>query len=194
MPPRVTRSAARLSAGSANASLPQPPALPPPAPPAPTRKRKAPARDPTPEPPPDNTPAQPTTRARQKRARVEPSDPTPPPAAPAPAIPSRLRKGKGKSAMSTGAYVATHQDPLASANIRRPPPEPSEENSAPQGPSSSARRGKPKGRKEAQGAILSRCHLHIFANTCQIHSSQPPHPLLDEPLRSQPPRPIMMFR
>ncbi|KAF2494555.1 hypothetical protein BU16DRAFT_42718 [Lophium mytilinum] len=130
MPPRVTRSSARLSAGSANASPPQPPAPPPPTAP-PNRKRKAPAREPSPEQPAENLPAPPTTRARQKRARVEAPDPAP---TPAPAISSRLRKGKGKSAMSTGA----------------PPAEPSEENSTPQGPSSSTRKGKPKGRKEAQ--------------------------------------------
>ncbi|ORX93578.1 hypothetical protein BCR34DRAFT_580417 [Clohesyomyces aquaticus] len=99
-PSRVTRSSARLSAGSTN---PNPPAAPPtsstqqPAPAPKSRKRKAAARESPPEQLTEHpTEAPPARSGRAKRTKVEVPDPPPP--APAPA---RSRKGKAKVAMST---------------------------------------------------------------------------------------------
>ncbi|KAF2194104.1 hypothetical protein K469DRAFT_689158 [Zopfia rhizophila CBS 207.26] len=130
MSPRVTRSSARLSAGSSNnpnpSTQPNPPSRPPP---AKARKRKAAAREPSPEQPQDNSSeARPARGGRAKRTRVEPQDPPPPPPTSA-----RSRKGKAKSAMSTAG----------------PSTEPSEDKAAsPAQPSSSAKRGK-QGRKSS---------------------------------------------
>ncbi|KAL6709920.1 Ubiquitin fusion degradation protein 4 [Coniothyrium glycines] len=91
---RVTRSSARLSAGSAN-EIPPPPPAPPAArpPPATNRKRKAAARDPTPDQSEsiDHTPAR---RSSTKRAKIESQGP------PAQAQ-SRPKRAKGKAAMAS---------------------------------------------------------------------------------------------
>jgi hypothetical protein len=100
MTSRVTRSAARRSAGSANDNSPhpQPPPPPPPAPsrppPASTRKRKAAQRDSSPEQPPEPAEAPPARSGRAKRTKVD-----------APAAPAHSKKAKGKAAMSSPEFV-----------------------------------------------------------------------------------------
>ncbi|KAF2735829.1 hypothetical protein EJ04DRAFT_575809 [Polyplosphaeria fusca] len=125
--PRVTRSAARLSAGSTTSNPPNPPA-----PPATSRKRKATARDSSPEQPQENTAPVAARAGRAKRSRVEPQDPPPP--APAPA---RSRKGKAKSAMSTAG------PPTEPSEDRAPPPAP------PSGPSRRGKSGRKSGGQDA---------------------------------------------
>ena len=104
MSSRVTRSSARLSAGSAAGAPSDPSAAPPSSrpPPANARKRKLPARDPSPEQPQEPTePTRPARGGRAKRTRVETQEDQPPP----PPASTRSRKGKAKSAMSTTEYV-----------------------------------------------------------------------------------------
>ncbi|KAF2635606.1 hypothetical protein P280DRAFT_411235 [Massarina eburnea CBS 473.64] len=114
MSSRVTRSSARLSAGSNNP--PNPPA-PPPATSTPTRqptrKRKAPAREPTPEPPPEPVEPPPARGGRAKRAKIQPQNEAPAPTA-------RSRKGKGKAEMS-----AAGQTPDGAEDKAAPPARPS---------------------------------------------------------------------
>ncbi|OCK74188.1 hypothetical protein K432DRAFT_410071 [Lepidopterella palustris CBS 459.81] len=114
MSPRVTRSSARLSAGSSNSTPAQPLAPPAHPPSAASRKRKAPAQDPNPEQDLDNAEeATPARRQRPKRTRVE--APEPPPSAPA--ISTRLRKGKAKSVMSNAgpSTEPSEEKPIAPA-------------------------------------------------------------------------------
>ncbi|KAF2279136.1 uncharacterized protein EI97DRAFT_228258 [Westerdykella ornata] len=90
---RLTRSAARRTAGAANGShlndpAPPPPPPPPPADPRPpSRKRKAAAREPTPEQAQDTIPAQRARGGRSKRSRLDTDAPLPA---------SRSKKGKAK--------------------------------------------------------------------------------------------------
>ncbi|KAF2242282.1 hypothetical protein BU26DRAFT_570966 [Trematosphaeria pertusa] len=129
MSSRVTRSSARLSAGSSNANPPNPPAPPPSRqPPAATRKRKAAAREPSPEQPPEHTEPPPARGGRAKRTKLEPQSP------PAPQ-PGRSKKGKGKSAMSSAG----------------PSTDPAEEKAAPPSQPSSSRRGKSGRKSGGQG-------------------------------------------
>lgn len=173
MSPRVTRSSARLSAGSSNSTPAQPPA--PPSRPLSTvsRKRKAPARDPSPEQPAELVEA-PQSRGRSKRTRIEVPEP---PLSPAPAASTRLRKGKATSAMSSAGWVFSFQT-TSSANAPRPSAGPSEEKSAPQapsGPSSSANKRRSSRKKDNQGKnpryltssnrLLTVCRSSSFCNS-----------------------------
>lgn len=133
MSPRVTRSSARLSAGSSNSTPAQPPA--PPSRPLSTvsRKRKAPTRDPSPEQPAELVEA-PQSRGRSKRTKIEVPEP---PLSPALAASTRLRKGKATSAMSSAG-------PSAGPSEEKPAPQ------APSGPSSSANKRRSSRKKDNQ--------------------------------------------
>ncbi|KAF2267328.1 hypothetical protein CC78DRAFT_530919 [Lojkania enalia] len=120
MSSRVTRSSARLSAGSTN--TPSNPPVPPTRPPPASRKRKVAAGEPSPEQPQESPEQAPARGGRAKRTRVEPQDPPPPTP-----VSARSKKGKAKSAMSTAG----------------PSTEPPEDTAAPPPPvSGSAKRGK----------------------------------------------------
>ena len=135
MTSRVTRSAARRSAGSANDNSPhpQPPPPPPPAPsrppPASTRKRKAAQRDSSPEQPPEPAEALPARSGRAKRTKVDP-----------PEAPAHSKKAKGKAAMSSPEFVP---EALGEGNRLTPcsqPTEPMDEKTSTPQPSSTRRK------------------------------------------------------
>lgn len=152
MSSRVTRSAARLSAGSPPANPPNPPAAPPsrpPPPPSSLRKRK-PAREPSPEQSPAHPEAPPARGGRAKRTKVEHPDPPAPP-------PGRSKKGKGKSAMSAAGYVSAAPPPTDAGMLTgsRPSADTPEEKAAPPAQPSSSKRGK-SGRRSDAAAASSR--------------------------------------
>lgn len=141
MSSRVTRSAARRSAGSANQTQPNPPAPPPPAPPptasgTASRKRKA-VREPSPEQLADQSQAPPARGGRTKRTRVvEPED------APSASSAARSKKGKAKSAMSTAGYASRLFPSAQELTHLSPSTEPSDDKPAAPAQPSSTRRGK----------------------------------------------------
>ncbi|CAI6331682.1 unnamed protein product [Periconia digitata] len=111
--PRVTRSAARRSAGSTDSPPNHPPAPPAPPPPASSsRKRKAPAREPTPEPASEQVQSQAVRTGRAKRTKTDPQDLPP-------ATSSSSRKGKAKSTMSAPGR-STEGDEAKAAPPARP--------------------------------------------------------------------------
>jgi E3 ubiquitin-protein ligase TRIP12 len=130
MSSRVTRSAARRSAGSANndneppAPPPAPPAQPPP---ATSRKRKTAPRDPSPEQEESEEPA-PARNGRAKRTKVEPT--------------SRPKRGKGKAAMSSSGSVPMAPSPQQSLTENSPPSDPMDEKSTPQPPAKRTKGGR----------------------------------------------------
>ncbi|KAF2651525.1 hypothetical protein K491DRAFT_696363 [Lophiostoma macrostomum CBS 122681] len=132
---RVTRSAARRSAGSASTNQNQPaaPAAAPPqplaAPPTTNSRKRKPPREPSPEQQQDHPLAPPARGSRNKRSRVEAEDPLPAPPS------ARSKKGKAKLAMSQAG----------------PSSDPAEEKPAPSQPSSTSRRSKPGRRSGGQG-------------------------------------------
>jgi E3 ubiquitin-protein ligase TRIP12 len=148
MSSRVTRSSARLSAGSSNPPNPStnPQQAPPPPsrpPPAAGRKRKAPARETTPESPTEPAEAKPARGGRAKRTKIDKQD------APAPTA-SSSKKGKGKAAMSAPAYVpAEVMDGNGTVLIgSRQPTDAAEEKAA---RPSSSKRSKPARKSGGQG-------------------------------------------
>ncbi|KAF2713418.1 hypothetical protein K504DRAFT_450117 [Pleomassaria siparia CBS 279.74] len=158
MSSRVTRSSARLSAGSANSNPPNPPtttttttaaaADPPSNHPPSSRKRKAAAREPTPSQS-DPTQTPPARAGRSKRTRVE--EPQEPPA-PAPTL-GCSKKGKAKAAMSTAGYEAPEASAMHLLTKASPSGEASEDKAvtpaAP--PASSSRRAKSGRKSDVQG-------------------------------------------
>ncbi|RDI85986.1 hypothetical protein Vi05172_g4008 [Venturia inaequalis] len=140
MSPRVTRSAARLSAGSSttdfnNQQSPTTPA--PSAPKSSSRKRKATAQDTSPEQAPTapEAPIEAASKRRNKRSKIEPTESAsgPPPSAP----PKSRKKGNASAAMSNaGPSSGPHEEPST-------PPE------APV--ASSSRRKSSRSKKDSQG-------------------------------------------
>lgn len=168
MSSRVTRSAARRSAGDANEPPPPPP--PPPAPshaaPAPSRKRKKPAqRGSSPEQPQGTPDAAPARGSRAKRSKIEPQD-----------EPARSKKGKGKmSQAESGSNGPPRDDPSdamhekastpqpsarrktgrknGDGSSRRPPKTPNNEND-PDAPSTSRRSARKAAKPEAEDTAM----------------------------------------